>query len=117
MQKCERYRFACRTKELDIVLKNPEKGLGNLTETVEALCASETALPQEERNRLAKDLNNRLHWARNSVFEYGAKKLLAEIKESNPKRIDDWVPVLKKWNAFKAQENSGVEAELVENTA
>lgn len=112
---CERYVFNVLVQKLNEVCEKPETGLpAELVKLVEAQCEAKSVLPQDELTALVSDLEHNLSQARDTVFEHNAVNLCLTLKEQNPKKIDDLIPLVKKWNAFKAQKNVGVRKELVD---
>ena len=112
---CERYAFSSLAQKLNEVCEKPESGLlAELVKLVKTQCATDSVLPQGEHGALVADLNQKLSQARDSVFKHNAEKLCAALKEQNPHKIDDLIPIVKKWNLFKAQQNDGVQKVLVD---
>lgn len=112
---CERYTFSRLVQKLNEVCEKPENELqAELVKSVETQCATGSVLPQDEQKALVAGLLQKLSQARDSVFEHNAEKLYVALKEKNPQKIDDLIPIVKKWNAFKAQKNIGVRKDLVD---
>lgn len=111
---CEHYAFSALVQKLNEVCEKPENGLpAELEKFVEVQCAEKSVLPQDELTALVSDLTHNLSQARDAVFVYNADKFYLSLKEQNPQKIDDLLPLVKKLNAFKTQENVGVQEKLI----
>lgn len=109
----ERYAYEKFVEVLKEVETSPQKGLRDLPERIEAFLASPTALPEEEHARNTEELKRLLLAARERVFVFQADELEKKIKTFSPQKIDDWTPVVSKWNHFLADQPKDVPAQIV----
>lgn len=112
----ELYAYKELGEKLKAIIQTPKNGvLESLSKEVDAFCVLPPAETKEVHDSRSKDLSEKLSQARDSVFKYNAEELLVALKEKNPERIDDLIPIVKEWNAFKARKNVGVPQKLIDS--